>query len=63
MIQPPAGNCRGFCFAGRAANACAHDTKATSARTGTCIKLRGHLRVDATFNGGAEGQPAWDGEH
>ena len=31
--------------------------------TDTCIKLRAHLRVDSTFNGGAEGQPAWHGEH
>jgi Porin subfamily len=28
----------------------------------TCIKLGGYLRVDATFNGGPYGQPAWNGD-
>lgn len=30
--------------------------------TDTCIKLGGYLRVDTTFNGGAQGQPAWNGD-
>jgi hypothetical protein len=30
--------------------------------TDTCIKLGGYLRVDTTFNGGAQGQPAWSGD-
>jgi hypothetical protein len=30
--------------------------------TDTCIKLGGYLRVDATFNGGIQGQPAWNGD-
>ncbi|WP_454630192.1 porin [Bradyrhizobium cenepequi] len=30
--------------------------------TDTCIKLGGYLRVDATFNGGPQGQPAWNGD-
>ncbi len=30
--------------------------------TDTCIKLGGYLRVDATFNGGVHGQPAWSGD-
>ncbi len=30
--------------------------------TDTCIKLGGYLRVDTTFNGGADGQPAWSGD-
>ncbi|HKS18418.1 MAG TPA: porin [Bradyrhizobium sp.] len=28
----------------------------------TCIKLGGYLRVDTTFNGGAHGTPAWNGD-
>jgi len=30
--------------------------------TDTCIKLGGYLRIDTTFNGGAQGQPAWNGD-
>src|SRR5947209_20582469 len=30
--------------------------------TDTCIKLGGYLRVDTTFNGGPQGQPAWNGD-
>jgi hypothetical protein len=30
--------------------------------TDTCIKLGGYLRVDVTFNGGAHGAPAWNGD-
>jgi hypothetical protein len=30
--------------------------------TDTCIKLGGYLRVDTTFNGGAHGTPAWNGD-
>ncbi len=30
--------------------------------TDTCIKLGGYLRVDTTFNGGAHGAPAWNGD-
>src|SRR5712675_3374708 len=30
--------------------------------TDTCIKLGGYLRADATFNGGVQGQPAWNGD-
>ena len=30
--------------------------------TDTCIKLGGYLRVDTTFNGGAQGAPAWNGD-
>jgi hypothetical protein len=30
--------------------------------TDTCMKIGGYLRVDATFNGGAQGQPAWNGD-
>jgi hypothetical protein len=30
--------------------------------TDTCIKLGGYLRVDTTFNGGAQGSPAWNGD-
>ena len=30
--------------------------------TDTCIKLGGYLRADATFNGGAHGAPAWNGD-
>jgi porin-like protein len=30
--------------------------------TDTCIKLGGYIRVDTTFNGGAQGQPAWNGD-
>jgi hypothetical protein len=30
--------------------------------TDTCIKLGGYLRADTTFNGGAHGQPAWNGD-
>ena len=30
--------------------------------TDTCIKLGGYLRVDTTFNGGSQGQPAWNGD-
>jgi hypothetical protein len=30
--------------------------------TDTCIKVGGYLRVDTTFNGGAHGQPAWNGD-
>jgi hypothetical protein len=30
--------------------------------TDTCIKLGGYLRADATFNGGIQGQPAWNGD-
>src|SRR5712672_1323321 len=30
--------------------------------TDTCIKLGGYLRVDTTFNGGIQGQPAWNGD-
>ncbi|MEH2590366.1 porin [Bradyrhizobium sp. AZCC 1721] len=28
----------------------------------TCIKLGGYLRADVTFNGGAHGAPAWNGD-
>jgi hypothetical protein len=30
--------------------------------TDTCIKLGAYLRVDTTFNGGPQGQPAWNGD-
>ncbi len=30
--------------------------------TDTCMKIGGYLRVDTTFNGGAQGQPAWSGD-
>jgi hypothetical protein len=30
--------------------------------TDTCIKLGGYLRVDTTFHGGIQGQPAWNGD-
>jgi hypothetical protein len=30
--------------------------------TDTCLKLGGYLRVDTTFNGGNQGQPAWNGD-
>ena len=30
--------------------------------TDTCIKLGGYVRADATFNGGIQGQPAWNGD-
>jgi hypothetical protein len=30
--------------------------------TDTCIKLGGYLRADTTFNGGIQGQPAWNGD-
>ena len=30
--------------------------------TDTCIKLGGYLRADTTFNGGAHGAPAWNGD-
>src|SRR5262249_24010829 len=30
--------------------------------TDTCIKLGGYLRIDTTFNGGFQGQPAWNGD-
>ncbi|WP_454618077.1 porin [Bradyrhizobium cenepequi] len=30
--------------------------------TDTCMKLGGYLRVDTTFNGGPQGQPAWNGD-
>ena len=30
--------------------------------TDTCIKLGGYLRVDTTFNGGTQDQPAWNGD-
>jgi porin-like protein len=30
--------------------------------TDTCIKVGGYLRVDTTFNGGAHGAPAWNGD-
>src|SRR6186713_3212997 len=30
--------------------------------TDTCIKIGGYLRVDATFNGGAHGAPAWNSD-
>jgi len=30
--------------------------------TDTCMKIGGYLRVDTTFNGGAQGQPAWTGD-
>jgi hypothetical protein len=30
--------------------------------TDTCIKIGGYLRVDTTFNGGAHGSPAWNGD-
>jgi hypothetical protein len=30
--------------------------------TDTCIKLGGYLRADVTFNGGAHGTPAWNGD-
>ena len=30
--------------------------------TDTCLKLGGYLRVDTTFNGGSQGQPAWNGD-
>src|SRR5689334_24930189 len=30
--------------------------------TDTCMKIGGYLRVDATFNGGIHGTPAWNGD-
>jgi hypothetical protein len=30
--------------------------------TDTCMKIGGYLRVDTTFNGGTQGQPAWNGD-
>ena len=30
--------------------------------TDTCIKIGGYVRVDSTFNGGAHGAPAWNGD-
>src|SRR5260221_6759312 len=30
--------------------------------TDTCIKLGGYVRSDTTFNGGVQGQPAWNGD-
>jgi hypothetical protein len=30
--------------------------------TDTCIKIGGYLRVDTTFNGSTQGQPAWSGD-
>ena len=30
--------------------------------TDTCIKIGGYLRADVTFNGGAHGAPAWNGD-
>jgi hypothetical protein len=30
--------------------------------TDTCMKIGGYLRVDATFNGGIQGAPAWNGD-
>jgi hypothetical protein len=30
--------------------------------TDTCMKIGGYLRVDTTFNGGPQGQPAWNGD-
>jgi len=30
--------------------------------TDTCIKVGGYLRADVTFNGGAHGAPAWNGD-
>jgi hypothetical protein len=30
--------------------------------TDTCMKIGGYLRVDTTFNGGAQGAPAWTGD-
>jgi hypothetical protein len=30
--------------------------------TDTCIKIGGYLRADVTFNGGAHGTPAWNGD-
>ncbi|MET0722993.1 MAG: porin [Tardiphaga sp.] len=30
--------------------------------TDTCIKIGGYLRADTTFNGGAHGVPAWNGD-
>src|SRR6266436_3918972 len=30
--------------------------------TDTCIEFGGYLRVDTTFNGGPQGQPAWNGD-
>jgi hypothetical protein len=30
--------------------------------TDTCIKLGGYVRVDTTFNGGIQDQPAWSGD-
>src|SRR3979411_2296547 len=30
--------------------------------TDTCIKLGGYMRADTTFNGGIQGQPAWNGD-
>ena len=30
--------------------------------TDTCIKIGGYLRADITFNGGAHGAPAWNGD-
>ena len=30
--------------------------------TDTCMKIGGYLRVDTTFNGGAQGAPAWNGD-
>ena len=30
--------------------------------TDTCVKLGGYVRADTTFNGGIQGQPAWNGD-
>ena len=30
--------------------------------TDTCIKIGGYVRADTTFNGGAHGAPAWNGD-
>lgn len=30
--------------------------------TDACIKFGGYLRVDTTFNGGPQGEPAWNGD-
>jgi hypothetical protein len=30
--------------------------------TDTCIKIGGYVRADTTFNGGIQGQPAWNGD-
>ncbi|WP_027584347.1 porin [Bradyrhizobium sp. Ai1a-2] len=30
--------------------------------TDTCMKIGGYLRVDATFDGGVQGAPAWNGD-